>query len=187
RKALAAPVRTALLKGRANYLCRHRLDLARAGGVVKNRNLINQLLRIQDWSGRTRSGDVSEVTDVPEDSSVWPRVTSTAENCLGQNCPQLNECFVLKARRQAMEADILVINHHLFCADMVIKDEGFGEILPGADAFIIDEAHHLLEVASQFFGQSISTYQLTDLAHDISIEQQRDAADFVVLTEHAEG
>ena len=187
RKALAAPVRTALLKGRANYLCRHRLDLARAGGVVKNRNLINQLLRIQDWSGRTRSGDISEVTDVPEDSSVWPRVTSTAENCLGQNCPQLNECFVLKARRQAMEADILVINHHLFCADMVIKDEGFGEILPGADAFIIDEAHHLLEVASQFFGQSISTYQLTDLAHDISIEQQRDAADFVVLTEHAEG
>jgi len=186
RQALATPVRTALLKGRANYLCLQRLELARSGAIIKKPALLKSLLLIKGWSGRTRSGDISEVTDVPEDSAVWPRVTSTAENCLGQDCPQLTDCFVLKARRQAMEADILVVNHHLFCADMVIKDEGFGEILPGADAFIIDEAHHLLDVASQFFGHSLSTYQLVDLASDINTEQQREAADFVVLKEQAD-
>ena len=186
RRTLEVPLKTALLKGRANYLCRHRLDLARTGGLLKNRQQVSQLQRIYDWSGRTRIGDVSEVTDVAEDAPVWFRVTSSSDNCLGLNCPQLNECFVLKARRQAMETDILVVNHHLLCADMAIKDEGFGEILPAADAFIIDEAHHLLEVASQFFGQSVSTYQLADLANDIHAEQQRDAPDAVALAEAAE-
>ena len=186
RQVLETPVKIALLKGRANYLCHHRLDTTLTEGVLKNFQQVSQLQRIADWAGRTRIGDISEVTDVAEDAPIWYRVTSSADNCLGQNCARLNDCFVLKARRQAMEADILVVNHHLLCADMAIKDDGFGEILPAADAFIIDEAHHLLDVASQFFGQSLSTFQLTDLASDIHTEQQREAPEAVVLAEIAD-
>ncbi|MDX1605555.1 MAG: ATP-dependent DNA helicase, partial [Candidatus Competibacterales bacterium] len=139
REALGRPLRVALLKGRANYLCRYRLQQARAGGRGDPARAA-QLERIADWSRRTRHGDIAEVTDVPEDSPLWSRVTSTVDNCLGQQCPLLDECHVLQARRRALEADLVVVNHHLLCADLALKDEGFGEILPGADAFVIDEA-----------------------------------------------
>ena len=173
REALHAPVNTALLKGRTNYLCLHRLaTAAEDGGRLRGRQL-HDLETVRAWSGRTRSGDIAELGMLAEDSPLWPRVTSTAENCLGQECEHYQACFVVKARRQAMEADVVVINHHLLFADMVLREEGFGELLPGADAFVIDEAHQLPEVASVFFGITLSSHQLRDLARDIRLELGR--------------
>jgi ATP-dependent DNA helicase DinG len=185
-KALGIRVKTALLKGRGNYLCRQRLTLAEGGGRWPDRQQAAEFARIHAWAGRTRQGDIAEVNDVPEDSPVWSQVTSTTDNCLGQDCPQLPECHLLKARRKAFEADIVVINHHLFFADLVIKEEGFGELLPGADAFILDEAHQLPEVASHFFGLSVSSRQFEELARDTRVEQQREARDFGTLAERAD-
>jgi ATP-dependent DNA helicase DinG len=178
RQALQIPVKTALLKGRGNYLCHYRLDATEREGRLATREQVAALQRIRDWARRTRSGDIAEVGDVPEDASIWPRVTSTVDNCLGQECPRLQECFLARARREAQAADLLVINHHLFCADMAIRETGFAEILPGAEAIIFDEAHQLPEVASYFFGRSLSGRQLLELARDTRVEQLRDAADF---------
>jgi len=185
RDALARPVQTALLKGRANYLCRYRLESTLATGQLGDRRQVSDLARVQQWAGHTRHGDIAEVAEVPEDSPLWYRVTSTAENCLGQDCRFFQDCFVLKARRRAMEAELLVINHHLLLADMVVREEGFGEILPGADLLILDEAHQLPEIAGQFFGTSLSSRQLLELARDSRVEQGRDAADFPALAERA--
>lgn len=169
-RALGAPVSVALLKGRANYLCLHRLDLAEQEGEFASRAQIADLQQVRQWRRRTRSGDSSELEAVSEDSPVWPRVTSTTENCLGSECPQFGDCFVLKARRQAQEADVVVINHHLLLADMVLKEEGFGELLPGADAVIVDEAHQLPETGAQYFGLSFSARQVQDLCRDARAE-----------------
>lgn len=133
RAALNAPVRSALLKGRSNYLCWHRLQTAGSDGARLTGKQMHELEEVRAWSARTGSGDIAELGLVPEDSIVWPRVTSTVENCLGQECEYFQDCYVVKARRNAMEADIVVINHHLLFADMVLKEEGFGELLPGAD------------------------------------------------------
>jgi ATP-dependent DNA helicase DinG len=159
-------LQAALLKGRANYLCHHRLHTARSEGRLPQRRQVEQLERIHEWSGRTHSGDIAELSSIPEDAPIWPRVTSTAENCIGQQCDWFARCHVLNARRAAQEADLVVINHHLLCADLALKEEGFGELLPGADAFIIDEAHQLPETASRFFGLSLSSRQLQELAQD---------------------
>ena len=185
REALSRPVQTALLKGRGNYLCRYRLDITLNTGQFGDHRQVHDLGRIQRWAGRTRHGDIAEVAKVSEDSPLWYRVTSTAENCLGQDCRFFQDCFVLKARRRAMEAELLVINHHLLLADMVVREEGFGEILPGADLLILDEAHQLPEIAGQFFGTSLSSRQLQELARDSRVEQRRDAPDFPVLEERA--
>jgi len=185
RQALAVPVKAAMLKGRSNYLCRHRLALAEAGGRWRRREQAAEFSRIHAWAPRTRSGDIGEIPDVAETSPVWPQVTSTADNCLGQECACWQDCFVVKARRRAQEADVLVINHHLFFADMAIREEGFAELLPGADAVILDEAHQLPEIAGLFFGLSLSSRQLGELAQDTVAEQQRDAPDFPVLRERA--
>ncbi|HEX5123689.1 MAG TPA: ATP-dependent DNA helicase [Rhodanobacteraceae bacterium] len=166
RGVLDARLSAALLKGRANYLCLHRLDQARTEGRFATREQVAELETIRTWSTRTRSGDRAELADIPEDSPLWPRVTSTTENCLGAECPLFNDCFVVKARRAAQEADIVVVNHHLLFADLAIKQEGFGEILPGAHAFILDEAHQIPELAGQFFSTSLSARQLTELAGD---------------------
>ncbi len=166
RGVLDARVSAALLKGRANYLCLHRLDQARTEGRFASREQVADLETIRAWSTRSRSGDRAELADIPEDSPLWPRVTSTTENCLGAECPLFNDCFVVKARRAAQEADIVVVNHHLLFADLAIKQEGFGEILPGAHAFILDEAHQIPELAGQFFSVSLSARQLTELAGD---------------------
>jgi ATP-dependent DNA helicase DinG len=176
RAALAAPGRAALLKGRANYLCHHRLALTRSEGRLTSRRQVAQLESIHDWSGRTGSGDIAELSGIPEDSPIWPRVTSTADNCLGPECDWYQQCHVVRARRDAQEADLVVINHHLLCADLALKEEGFGELLPGAEAFVIDEAHQLPDTAAGFFGISLSSRQLQELAHDSRDEYLREAA-----------
>lgn len=186
REALNAPAAIALLKGRANYLCHHRLALAGAEGRFHSRQELHQLELIRAWSDRTRSGDIAGLPEIPEDSGWWPRVTSTVDNCLGQECEFFRDCFVVKARRAALEADVVVINHHLLFADMVLREEGFGELLPGVDAIIIDEAHQLPEVASVFFGTGVSSHQLHDLVRDIQIESLREAADLSGLPEEAQ-
>ncbi|MGH8281482.1 MAG: ATP-dependent DNA helicase, partial [Gammaproteobacteria bacterium] len=162
RDVLGAPVKVALLKGRANYLCRHRLALTlhSGEGLFDSRARAQELSRVSDWADATRSGDIAELGAVPENSPLWPQVTSTLENCLGQECPEYSRCWVLEARRRAQEADIVVINHHLLLADMLLKEEGFGSLLPGADAVIVDEAHQLPDIATQYFGASLSSYKL---------------------------
>ncbi|MDH3527347.1 MAG: ATP-dependent DNA helicase, partial [Gammaproteobacteria bacterium] len=185
RDALQAPVHIALLKGRSNYLCHHRLAMAAGDGRSLSRQQARDLETIRAWSGRTRSGDISGLAEVSEHSALWPRVTSTIDNCLGQECEYFQDCFVVKARRKALEADVVVINHHLLFADMVLKEEGFGELLPGVDVIIIDEAHQLPEVAALFFGTRISSHQLLDLVRDIQVEHLREAGDMAELPEAA--
>ncbi len=165
RQALGAGLKTALLKGRANYLCLYRMEQAK-GERFASREVASQFQRVVAWSGRTMRGDLAELADIAEDSPLWPQVTSTADNCLGADCPFWTECFVAKARQQAQAADIVVVNHHLLLADLAIKQEGFGEILPGAAAFVLDEAHQLPELASQFFGEGLGARQLLELARD---------------------
>ncbi len=184
-KALDVPVKTALLKGRANYLCVHRLDMAPHLGFI-NKTTQHDLQLVREWSGISLTGDVAELDSVPEDSMVWPMVTSTTENCLGGECDHWNDCHLVKARKQALEADLLVINHHLLLADMTLKQDGFAELLPGAEVFIVDEAHQLHEVASRFFGRSVSSRQLIGLAKDAIAEQVNAAADMAEIREYAE-
>jgi ATP-dependent DNA helicase DinG len=169
-KALRLNPKKALLKGRANYLCLHRLELAEEHARLASREAVRHLAAVRRWASLTRSGDRMELDSVPEDSSVWPWVTSTADNCLGSDCPHYEDCFVVKARRRAQGADVVVVNHHLLCADLAIKREGFGEILPGAEAFVLDEAHQIAEVASQFFTTSLSHRQLVELCKDTLTE-----------------
>ncbi len=186
REALKLPVHIALLKGRSNYLCRYRLETAASDGRRLSGRQLHELEEVRAWAGRTKYGDVAELGLLSEDSPVWPRVTSTTENCLGQECEHFQDCFVTKARRNALEAEVVVINHHLLFADMVLREEGFGELLPGADAFIIDEAHQLPEVASVFFGTTLSSNQLRDLARDVRAEHLREAGDMQDLPDAAE-
>lgn len=186
RRALDLPIQIALLKGRSNYLCRYRLQATEHEGRLDSREQVSQLRRIREWTKRTRRGDIAEIPDVPENSSIWPKVTSTVDNCLGQDCPDFDDCFVVKARREALGADLLVINHYLFCADMAMKETGFAELLPGAAAIILDEAHQLPEIAGHFFGKSLSGRQLVELARDTIVEQAREAADFPMLRQRAE-
>lgn len=164
--ALGISVRTALLKGRANYLCPYRLQIHLEDGRFASKQTVHELQRVAEWAHQTTSGDIAELADLPEDASVWPLVTSTADNCLGQDCPLIEECPLAHARKKATEADLVVVNHHLFFADIAIKEEGFGELLPDATAVIFDEAHQLPEVASMFFGENISARQLQELAQD---------------------
>ena len=166
RSVLDARGKTALLKGRANYLCLYRLDQTVREGASFDKAQAAQLATIRAWSARTRRGDRMELAEVPEESPLWPRVTSTPENCLGVECPFYDDCHVVKARREAQEAQLVVVNHHLLFADLALKQEGFGEILPGASAFILDEAHQVPELAGQFFSQSVSARQLAELAQD---------------------
>jgi len=179
---LGLPAKVALLKGRANYLCKYRLDVTLMEGRLKSRVQISQLQTIREWSGRTDSGDIAEIRGVPEGSPLWPMVTSTADNCLGSDCPSFSECHVTESRRRAQEADLLVINHHLMFADMALKEGGFGELLPGANAFIIDEAHTLPDVATQFFGISLSGRQLHELCSDTRSEHLAEAGDMSGLS-----
>jgi len=170
REVIGARLRTSLLKGRANYLCLYRTEQTAKDGRFGSREQVVHLQAIRAWAQRTGSGDRGEFAEVPEDSPLWPRVTSTAENCLGAECPMFGDCFVVKARRAAQEADLVVVNHHLLFADLAIKQEGFGEILPGAQAFILDEAHQIPELAGVFFSTSITSRQITELAQDALAE-----------------
>ncbi len=176
RAALDLPVTTALLKGRANYLCLHRLEHAELEGRFSSRREADELVRIRAWAGRTQSGDIGELGEVSEDSPLWPRVTSTPENCLGSQCRDYDDCHVNRARREALAADVLVVNHHLFFADLALREEGFGQLLPGVEAVIFDEAHQLPEIASNFLGINLSSQQLLNLCRDSLAEE---------LTEHS--
>jgi len=179
KSALGVSLQTAVLKGRANYLCLYRLDRAREQGRFQRPDDAHLFSEIVSFSGLTSTGDISECSTVPEQSPVWAMATSTRENCLGQQCPKFSECFLIKARQRAAEADLLVVNHHLLCADMALRDEGFGELLPSADHIVIDEAHALPEIATEFFSQSVSTQALSGLARDslaVGLEHARDAA-----------
>lgn len=158
--ALGRPAKVALLKGRANYLCRQRLQEATRGRATP------ALTRISRWAELTRSGDISELSTVPETDPVWAEATSTRDNCLGSECPQYSRCHVVLARREALAADLVVVNHHLLLADLALREEGFAELLPGADAVVLDEAHQVPEIAAQFFGLALSTRQLSTFARD---------------------
>ena len=181
RQVLGTRLKTALLKGRANYLCLHRLEQTSQEGRLASREQVGELQAIRAWAQRTGSGDRGEFADVPEDSPLWPRVTSTTDNCLGAECPRFNDCFVVKARRAAQEADLVVVNHHLLFADLAIKQEGFGEILPGAHAFVLDEAHQIPELAGQFFSVGVTARQLIELAADAQAECASVSGAFAVL------
>lgn len=184
RQALVSTLKIARLKGRANYLCLHRLDntLGEAAGRLRPQDHA-RAATLKQWSGLTKTGDIAEAPDMPEDWPHWSKVTSTAENCLGQHCPAYNDCFVTQARRTAQEADLVVVNHHLLFADIALKEGGFGELLPTADAVIIDEAHQLPDIATQFFGTVVTSRQITGLVQDILTEQLKLADDSPALTE----
>jgi ATP-dependent DNA helicase DinG len=181
RDALKAPVSVALLKGRANYVCHYHLARTESDGLFKTREDIKHLGKIKSYAKVSDSGDKSGLADVPENAPIWMQVTSTRDNCLGQECPNHKECFVLKARTEAMKADIVVVNHHLFFADVMLRDEGVAELLPACNTVIFDEAHQLPETASLFFGESLSTTLLLDLARDTRIEAAAGAKDFAPL------
>jgi len=183
RAALGSAAVTALLKGRANYLCLHRMKLARTEGRLPSREAVVELEAVNEWSARTRDGDLSLAGVVSEDSGLMPFVTSTSDNCLGSECPDFEECFVARARREAQEADIVVVNHHLLFADMAIKQSGFGEVLPGAGAFIVDEAHQAPETASRFFSLTVSARQVQDLCRDFLAESAEVAGALGILRE----
>ena len=170
RDALGVDLKVALLKGRANYLCHHRMEQAREDSRFQHGPLAVQLQSVEDWSRHTRSGDMAELEALPEDSPLLPQVTSNAENCLGTACPSWSECFVVRARQRAQAADLVVVNHHLLLADLALKEEGFGEILPGAQAFVVDEAHQLPELAAQFFGEGTSMRALVEVGADALAE-----------------
>jgi len=186
REALSVPFHAALLKGRNNYLCLYRLENALAFRAGHSRIEAAAIERIRRWSNTTRCGDITEVGDVPESSPLWPAVTSTVDNCLGQDCPKLADCFLVKARRKAQDAEVLVINHHLLWADWALQNDGFGELLPEAEAIVVDEAHQFADIAAQFLGLSLSSRQLNELANDIAIEQSKDARDQTELAQGAE-
>ncbi|WP_447729682.1 ATP-dependent DNA helicase [Pseudoxanthomonas suwonensis] len=170
RDALGKGIRSALLKGRANYLCRYRLEQAKGDARFASPEQASQFQRIVAWAGRTRAGDMAEMESLPDDSPLLPLVTSTVDNCLGTDCPFWEECFVVQARQRAQAADLVVVNHHLLLADLALKQEGFGEILPGAQAFVIDEAHQLPELAASFFGEGFGMRQIQELGRDCLAE-----------------
>ena len=175
--ALGRPARVALLKGRANYLCRYRLD--RAGTETEplfeaGRGRPTRMLgRIRSWALTTRSGDLAELRGLSDDHPVWSQVTSTRENCLGNRCPELARCHVTNARRAALDADIVIVNHHLLLADLALKEDGFGDILGSADAIILDEAHQIPDLATQFFGATVSSRRIEILLRDVQTELER--------------
>ena len=188
-KAMGIPVSTALLKGRANYVCLHHLDGAIADGRFLTREDTKHIRVIRRFADRCLSGggtgDKAELPDVSERSSAWTAAVSTRENCLGAQCSQYAECFVMKARKAAMAAEVVVVNHHLFFADLVLKDDGAQDLLPACNTVIFDEAHQLPETATMFFGEVVTTAQLIELARDTRLAGIEHAGDFKDLQESA--
>ncbi|WP_057832211.1 ATP-dependent DNA helicase [Colwellia sp. TT2012] len=167
KKVLGSNAQVALLKGRANYLCIYRLAQYQDSRGQLDAQMLQDLVKIKTWSNGTQSGDIGELVNVSEDSSIFPFVTSTLDNCLARDCPDYDACYLVKARQKASDADIIVVNHHLFFADMALKDTGFGELIPKAQVMIFDEAHQIGDIASEYFGEAFSTKQLVDLCTDV--------------------
>lgn len=166
-KALGLSVRLQNLKGRANYICRYRAQLYAGEGQFQSPQCLHDILHVKEKIPQLQEGDRSELPELKEDSQAWPYVTSTSDNCLGSECPQHADCFLMKARKRAMEADVVVINHHLFFADSRLKKEGFGELLPGFEIVVFDEAHQLSDVAGNFYGERLGTRQFRELLDDV--------------------
>jgi len=184
RRALNIPVSVALLKGRANYVCHFHLERTLENGRMTSRDDIGHLREISRFMKTTASGDKAELSKVPESALIWNLVTSTRDTCMGSECQYYQECFVMKARKEAQQADVVVVNHHLFFADVVLKDTGVAELLPSANTIIFDEAHQLPETATLFFGDTTSTYQVLELCRDVLAEgltHARDGADWARL------
>lgn len=181
KKALNFTGKIALLKGRANYLCLERLDQVIAQGVLGDKSVLSELSKVRKWNNSTKTGDFTECIELAEDSPIIPQLTSTAESCLGTDCPNYSECYVASARKKALNADLVVVNHHLFFADMAVKESGFGELIPNAEVIIFDEAHQLPDIASQYFGQSLTSRQLFDLCKDINIVYRTELKDMQQL------
>ena len=185
-KTILSGKKLALLKGRSNYACPHRINKFRLQKRFQTRNMAMLFDQLSDWCQSTRSGDISEFADIPENDSLWFYATSTADNCLGGDCPEFNDCFVLKARRKAQEADVLVINHHLFFSDQSLRQQGFGELLPDIDVLIFDEGHQLPDIAANFFSQSLSKRQIDLLLRDIIEAQVTEARESREIQDHCQ-
>ena len=162
REALGIPFKAAYMKGRANYLCLHRLDQLRASPAVPH----DFVSMVDEWRSVTETGDRAELRDLPEDSSLWHDVSATADTCLGNDCPQYQECYVTRMRQRAAESDIVIVNHHLLCADASVRQSSYGEVIPECHYAVLDEAHQLEDVATQYFGIAISNYRVDDLVRD---------------------
>ncbi len=187
REALSLPVTLALLKGRANYVCHHHLARAASEGRLPSREDARHLPKIIAFARASDTGDRGELADVPEGAGIWPLVTSTRDNCLGSDCAHHGDCFVLKARKAALDADVVVVNHHLFFADVMLRDEGLTELLPACNTIILDEAHQLPDTATLFFGESIAAGQLAELARDAEVAARTDAREVVDLPDAMAG
>ncbi len=184
--AIGRPARVALLKGRGNYLCRYRLDridahaeqldMAGIGAPMRTKTAQAMLARIQRWARTTKRGDLAEIRGLSDTHPVWPQVTSTRESCLGQRCPEFSRCHVVLARREALDADIVIVNHHLLLADLALKEDGFGDLLGSADAIVLDEAHQIPDLATQFFGSHVGSRQLETLLKELRAEIAAHAA-----------
>lgn len=186
KKALASNRQAALLKGRSNYLCLHRMGQHSGNSTLLEKQTLNELTAVRQWSSTTKTGDIGELKTLAEDARVLPLVTSNVENCLGRDCPDYEDCYLVKARNKALEADIVVVNHHLFFADMALKDTGFGELIPEADVVVFDEAHQIPDIASEYFGEALSSRQIHDLARDIEVVKRtvlKDADQLVKVAE----
>ena len=165
RQALDVPFTATYMKGRANYLCLHRLDLLNEGNSPASRDVFLPI--VSEWSKNTDTGDRAELEDLPEDLPFWSEVAATAEACIGTNCPRYDDCFVTRMRQRAASSDVVIVNHHLLCADAAVRQNAYGEVIPSCSYAIVDEAHQLEDVATQYFGFSISTYRLEDYARDV--------------------
>jgi len=184
-RAMQVDLEVALLKGRQNYVCLHRLERSTQQARLPTREAVIHLRQIQEFARTSASGDRAELSAVPETAAIWHDVTSTQDNCLGGECPRFDECFVYRARRRALAADIVVVNHHLFLADMVLRDDSFGELLPSVDTVVLDEAHHLPRTGAEFFGEGWSLAQVAELAGDTlaaGLHGARDGAAWADLT-----
>lgn len=177
REALKVAPKIALLKGRNNYLCTYRMDQSLDSGQFQSRKMADTLVKVNQWSKQTQSGDLTQCSDLADNDPLWPYVTSTNDNCLGVECPDYADCYVAKARQKATSADVVVVNHHLLLADMVLKDDGFGELLPDADIVVVDEAHQLTDIAHSFYGQRLTSRQVMEICRDTELEALTTAKD----------
>jgi ATP-dependent DNA helicase DinG len=165
--SLGVPFKATYMKGRGNYLCLHRLDQFRDNPMAMAFADADTMAAIGDWAERTDTGDRAELEDLPEDLSVWSDLSAASESCIGSSCPRDADCFITRMRQRAAESDVVIVNHHLLCADASVRQNAYGEVIPECQVAIIDEAHQLEDVATQYFGVTVSTYRIEDLARDV--------------------
>ncbi|MEP6593176.1 MAG: DEAD/DEAH box helicase, partial [Acidobacteriota bacterium] len=178
RDALGVPFSATYMKGRGNYLCLHRFDAYRDGSAVSGFGAVDAGFRrtpdetlyvrlIDEWRRETETGDRAEIEDLPEDLPFWKDISASTENCIGTECPRHHECFITRMRQRAAESDIVIVNHHLLCADAAVRQSAYGEVIPSCSYAVVDEAHQLEDVATQYFGLAVSSYRVDDLARDV--------------------